>query len=177
MIFWIFASFASCTANLPQLEPPPTISRLSGRGSSSCHGDGSPKTSKRATNAADTLVGKVAYGQQLACADIRDAFRNPNRFLIGDIVWNLGTVHNIRQRKCLQPRLRRIGDSTGSQAHDAITDSESRGSVSDLAHDSDDVLAEYGRELGCDEQAGVSASLVVGVESWCTVLMNLSYCP
>jgi len=61
--------------------------------------------------------------------------------------------------------MRRIGDGTGSQAHDAIANLESRDSISDLAYDSDDIFAEYGRELVRDEQAGVSASLIVRVEA------------
>lgn len=89
------------------------------------------------------------------------------RFLVGDVVWNLGTIHNVGQRILLQSRLRGIGDSTGAQAHDAVANLESGNAVADLANNSDDVLTEDSRELVGDEQAGVSASLVVGVESWC----------
>jgi hypothetical protein len=81
------------------------------------------------------------------CTTFRE---NSYRFLIGSFIWNLGTIHNIRQRILLQSRLRRIGDSTGSQAHDTIANLESRDSISDLDYDSDDVLAEYGREFVCD---------------------------
>jgi hypothetical protein len=83
------------------------------------------------------------------------------RFFIGDVVRDLCTIHNVG--------LRRIRDSTRAQAHDAITDLESRNAISDLGHDSNDIFAEDGRQLVCDEQAGVSASLVVGVETWRTV--------
>jgi hypothetical protein len=91
------------------------------------------------------------------------------RFFIGDVVRDLCTIHNVGQRILLQPGLRRIRDSTRAQAHDAITDLESRNAISDLGHDSNDIFAEDGRQLVCDEQAGVSASLVVGVETWRTV--------
>jgi hypothetical protein len=89
------------------------------------------------------------------------------RFIVRGVIWNLGAIHNVGQRILLQPRLRRIGDGTGSQAHDAVANLESGNAVADPAHGSDDVLAEDSRELVGDEQAGVSASLVVGVESWC----------
>jgi hypothetical protein len=102
------------------------------------------------------------------CTTFRE---NSYRFLIGSFIWNLGTIHNIRQRILLQSRLRRIGDSTGSQAHDTIANLVGLDSISNPAHDSDDILAEYGRELVRDQQAGVSASLVVGVESWRTALV------
>jgi hypothetical protein len=101
------------------------------------------------------------------------------RFLVGDVVRNLGTVHNIGQRKLLQSRLRRIGDITRSQAHDSIANFESRNAISDLAHSPDDILAEYGREFVCDEQAGIPAPLVVRIESWrtalaiCSLIVNL----
>lgn len=109
----------------------------------------------------------------LICVVLREC---SYRFLIGNFVWNLGTIHNIRQRIFLQSRLRRVGDSTGSQAHDSITDLESRDSITNLANNPDDVFAEYGRELVCYEQAGVSASLIMWVESWRTALVIRSFC-
>jgi hypothetical protein len=89
------------------------------------------------------------------------------RFLVGGVVWNLGTVHNIGQRILLQSRLRRIGDGTRSKTHDTIAELESCNAIPDLAHDPDDIFAEDGRHLVCDQQAGVSAPLVVWVETWC----------
>jgi hypothetical protein len=101
----------------------------------------------------------------LICTTFRE---KSYRFLIGNCVCNLGTIHNVRQRILLQSRLGRISDSTGSQAHDTIANFEGRDSISNPAHDSNDILAEYGRELVCDEEAGVSASLIVRVETWRT---------
>jgi hypothetical protein len=61
--------------------------------------------------------------------------------MIGDVVWNFGTIHSIGQRILLQARLRGIDDGARAQAHDAIAKCESLNVLSDLAHDSDDILA------------------------------------
>jgi hypothetical protein len=106
----------------------------------------------------------------VSICDVENAREKAYRFIVRDVVWDLGAIHDIGQRILLQSRLGRIGDGTRSQTHDAIAKLESCNTISDLAHDSDDIFAEDGRQFVCDQQAGVSAPLIVRVKSWCSTL-------
>lgn len=78
---------------------------------------------------------------------------------------NSSAVLNVRQGELLQPRLRKVGNRPTGETHDAVSNSETNNSGSNFADSSDNILSENGGELVADEQARISATLIVGVEA------------
>lgn len=52
-----------------------------------------------------------------------------------------------------------------SKTHDAVSDLKACNTCPDFADRSDDIFSEDGRKLLADEQARISATLVVGIEA------------
>ena len=90
------------------------------------------------------------------------------RFIVQSTVGNFGTVDGIGDSILLKSGLRRIRDHAGAQTHDTIADLELCDAIAHLTYDSNNVLGEYSRQLVCDEQTCISASLIMRVETYPT---------